>query len=278
MAVLSLSVSGLAYGASPLDDLVNSSGTIVNQMDLAIKTVAGQAVNASNGYISPTGMAENGKITEAQVTAYNNAIAIMAGSSFYGAEEFLQDQGDAALDQMELAIGDFVDAATEIATILEVSEMASDAQATTEMTDDQKVAEFVETNEVTLALQQETVDEYNQSLDDVEEYAQEAAAYIGLANNTDAVAFFDQGAENNNSSFADEASATFDISNNRILVSWQNTNNGSAVYFDGTDGLAIDLFKSSSQILTDGTSELFYTTGPTALGYECFFNNTNCPE
>ena len=277
MGVLFLSVSGLVK-ANPLDDLVSTSWDIVSQMDLAIKTVAGQAVNASNGYVSPTGMAENGKITEAQVNAYNNALSIMAGSSFYGAEEFLQDQGEAALDQMELAIGDFVDAATEIATILEVSEMSADAQASAEIQDDQLVAEFVEANEVTLTLQQETVDEYNQSLDDVEEYAQEAAAYIGLANNTDAVAFFDQGAENNNASFADEASATFDISNNRVLISWQTTNNGSAVYFDGSDGLSIDLFKTSAQILTDGESDLFYTTGPTYLGYECFFKNTNCPE
>ena len=277
MAVLLLSATELVY-ANPLDDLVNTSGDIVGQLDLAIKTVAGQAVNAYDGSMSPVGMAENAKITEAQVTAYNNAIAIMAGSSFYGAEEFLQDQGDAALDQMELAIGDFVDAATEIATVLEVSEMSADAQATPEATDDQQVAEFVEVNELSLTLQQETVDEYNQSLDDVEEYAQEAAAYIGIANNEDAVAFLDQGADNNNASFADEASATFDISNNRILVSWQTPNNGRVVYFDGTDGLGIDLFKSSSAILTEGEADLFYTTGPTALGYECFFNNTNCSE
>ena len=83
MGVLFLSVSGLVK-ANPLDDLVSTSGDIVSQMDLAIKTVAGQAVNASNGYVSPTGMAENGKITEAQVNAYNNALSIMAGSSFYG--------------------------------------------------------------------------------------------------------------------------------------------------------------------------------------------------
>ena len=262
--------------ADPLDDLVTTSGDIVGQLSLAILTVAGQGANAADGYVSPTGMASDAHISQAQVQAYNNAISVVAGASFYGAQEFLQEQGDDALDQMELAVGDFVDAATEIATILEVAEMAEEAQSSGTAEDAQEVAEFVEQNETTLTLQQDTVDEYNDSLDEIEEYAQEAAAYIGLANNQDAVDFFDTGADNNNASFVDEAVASFDISNNRIVVQCQTTHNGSAVYFDGTDGLDIDLFKTSAQILTDGESELFYLTSPTYLGYDCFFNQQNC--
>ena len=276
MAILALflSVSGLAQADDALTDLVNSSQVIADQLDLGYRTVAGMQYNASLGYIAPTGMADDAKISAAQRTAYNDAMSAMADLEFYTAEDFLLDQGDIALANMETAIDTFTEAATEIAVVLELTTMAEEAAASGSNVDAQEVAEFAEANEAALTLSSDTVTEYNDSLEDIEGYAQEAAAFIGIANDADSVAFFDNNAEQASSSFVDEVQATFDMNNKWVKLDFDNANWAAAVYFDGTNGL--DLFKSSTAILTDGEDQTFYTTSPSYVGYECFFYGTGC--
>ena len=276
MAILALflSVSGLAQADDALTDLVNSSQVIADQLDLGYRTVAGMQYNASLGYIAPTGMADDAKISAAQRTAYNDAMSAMADLEFYTAEDFLLDQGDLALANMETAIDTFTEAATEIAVVLELTTMAEEAAASGSNTDAQEVAEFAEANEAALTLSSDTVTEYNDSLEEIEGYAQEAAAFIGIANDADSVAFFDNSAEQASSSFVDEVNASFQLENNWVKLDFDNANWAAAVYFDGTNGL--DLFKSSTAILTDGEDQTFYTTSPSYVGYECFFYGTGC--
>ena len=276
MAILALflSVSGLAQADDALTDLVNSSQVIADQLDLGYRTVAGMQYNASLGYIAPTGMADDAKIAAALRTAYNDAMSAMADLEFYTAEDFLLDQGDLALANMETAIDTFTEAATEIAVVLELTTMAEEAAASGSNTDAQEVAEFAEANEAALTLSSDTVTEYNDSLEEIEGYAQEAAAFIGIANDADSVAFFDNNAEQASSSFVDEVQATFDMNNKWVKLDFDNANWAAAVYFDGTNGL--DLFKSSTAILTDGEDQTFYTTSPSYVGYECFFYGTGC--
>ena len=260
--------------ADPLTDLVNTSQAVVDQLDLGYRTVSGLQYNASLGYMSDGTMADAAKISEAQRIAYNDALSAMADMEFYTAEDFLMDQGEIALANMETAIETFTEAATEIAVILEVTSMAEEAAENNSDPEMQAVAEFAEANEASLTLQAETVTEYNDSLEDVEGYAQEAAAYIGIANDADSVAFFDNSAEQADSSFVDEVQASFDLNNNWVKLDFDNANWAAAVYFDGTNGL--DLFKSSTAILTDGEDQTFYTTSPSYVGYECFFYGTGC--
>jgi len=229
-----------------------------------------------NGQVAPNGIVHGGLITENQVTAYNNALSVVAGSTFYDAELYLLDQGDIAIENMNDAVDTFVDTATEISTILEIAEMAEAAQDDGTPEQKQLVAEYTALNEASLTLSQETVTEYNESLDDIETYAQQAAAYIGLANDTNATAFFDQGAENADASFVNEATTSYDNNNNMVVVMWSTTQSGSGVYIDGTGGLNIDLFTTETDVLNAGANSLFYTTSPTYLGYDCFFNETNC--
>ena len=276
MAILALflSVSGLAQANDALTDLVNSSQVIADQLDLGYRTVAGMQYNASLGYMAPTGMADDAKISAAQRTAYNDAMSAMADLEFYTAEDFLLDQGDIALANMETAIDTFTEAATEIAVVLELTTMAEEAAASGSNVDAQEVAEFAEANEAALTLSSDTVTEYNDSLEEIEGYAQEAAAFIGIANDADSVAFFDNSAEQASSSFVDEVNASFQLENNWVKLDFDNANWAAAVYFDGTNGL--DLFKSSTAILTDGEDQTFYTTSPSYVGYECFFYGTGC--
>ena len=271
--VLFLSASGVVK-ADPLNDLVNSSQAVVDQLNIGYKTVAGLQYNANLGYMSDGTMADAAKISEAQRVAYNDALSAMADMEFYTAQDFLMDQGEIAIANMETAIETFTEAATEIAVILEVTTMAEEAAQNNSDPEMQEVAEFAEANEAALTLQAETVTEYNDSLEEVEGYAQEAAAYIGVANDADSVAFFDNSAEQADSSFVDEVTATFSTTNNWVKLDFENANWAAAVYFDGTNGL--DLYKSSTAILQDGATDTYYTSSPSYVGYECFFYGTGC--
>ena len=155
---LSLSVSGVV-SADPLTDLVNSSQAVVDQLNLGYKTVAGLQYNANLGYMSDGTMADAAKISEAQRIAYNDALSAMADMEFYTAQDFLMDQGEIAIANMETAIETFTEAATEIAVILEVTTMAEEAAQNNSDPEMQAVAEYAEANEATLTLQAETVTE-----------------------------------------------------------------------------------------------------------------------
>ena len=61
------------------------------------------------------------------------------------------------------------------------------------------------------------------------------AAFIGIANDADSVAFFDNSAEQANSSFVDEVNASFQLENNWVKLDFDNANWAAAVYFDGTN-------------------------------------------
>ena len=262
--------------ADAIDTLVTDSQSVLNSLDYGIRATGGLMALSVNGQVAPNGIVHGGLITENQVTAYNNALSVVAGSTFYDAELYLLDQGDIAIDNMNDAVDTFVDTATEISTILEIAEMAEAAQDDGTPEQKQLVAEYTALNEASLTLSQETVTEYNESLDDIETYAQQAAAYIGLANDTNATAFFEQGAENADASFVNEATTSYDNNNNMVVVMWSTTQSGSGVYIDGTGGLNIDLFTTETDVLSAGANSLFYTTSPTYLGYDCFFNETNC--
>ena len=79
--VLFLSASGVVK-ADALNDLVNSSQAVVDQLNLGYKTVAGLQYNANLGYMSDGTMADAAKLSEAQRIAYNDALGAMADMEF----------------------------------------------------------------------------------------------------------------------------------------------------------------------------------------------------
>ena len=77
--------------ADAIDNLVNDSQSVLNSLDYGIRAVGGAITVVPDGQIIPTGMMTDGQISEAQVNAYNEALSIVAGSTFYSAEMFLNE-------------------------------------------------------------------------------------------------------------------------------------------------------------------------------------------
>ena len=251
-----------------LDNLVLTSQSIANSMDIGIRVVGGLANYGEEGGIAPIGTVDDSGalIAQEQVTAYNSALNAMANAEYYLFQDFAEDQAAEALESMEDAIDNFVEAAVDLTTVIQVQEMAEEAQETGNSQDAQDVSDFVAANEVGLQVDQETVDEYNSSLADIEEYSATAAIWTAASQNENIGNWADGVAESYDVSFTQASDAYFERQNDMIKVVWGEQGIALGVFGDANLNAYVDL----SQILDAGEESEFYQQGPTANSYACF--------
>ena len=260
--------------SSELDTLIETSSAIVDQINKGIMFVGGSIHASQTGMgISSGQLSGNYYISDEQVTAYNAALSGMVHYLPYGsAEDYLNEQAQSELDAMEDAIGDFT---AVVVDMLEVQEVAERAE-TAETPDDQaEVQDYIAQNDMSVS--QDDADTYNQSLDDIEEHANAAGAFLAVAGNPEAVAFLDQGAMDNNTRVEDNA-LTYSSTNQAVELAWASSETVSSVYLNGQGDYGLDIYASEAEILNTGYESLFYNTGPTALGFNCFMYQIDCDE
>lgn len=261
--------------SNELDNLINASSAIVSKIDKGIK-LAGAGYGYANvgGALSNGQLAGTAHISTEQLNAYNTALGNMNTYQAYGdVQALLETQAANELQLMDDAIEEFTDVVVEMIAVVEIAEISEEAE-----TPDDKAAvqEYVVANEAALTITSDEVDTYNQSLDDIEEHGNNASAYLGVAANTEAVAFLQQGAEDNNSN-ADLGTLTFSQDQAWVSLAYTGTNNANAVYLDNRQGsFGMDFYVSEADILAAGAQSELYLTGPTALGYRCFMFQENC--
>ncbi len=260
--------------SSELDTLIETSSAIVDQINKGIMFVGGAHHASQTGMgISSGQLSGNYYISDEQVTAYNSALSGMVNYLPYGsAEEYLNEQAQSELDAMEDAIEDFT---TVVVDMLEVQEVAERAE-TAETPDDQaEVQEYIAQNDMSVS--QDDADTYNQSLDDIENHANAAGAFLAVAGNPEAVAFLDQGAMDNNTRVEDNV-LSYSASNQAVELAWASSETVSSIYLNGQGDYGLDIYASETDILNTGYESLFYNTGPTALGFNCFMYQIDCDE
>ena len=265
--MMSLLVIGSVAHSDQLDNLINTSNQIVDQIDKGIAYVGSAAEYSYLGAsLSDGSVSESAHITSQQIQAYNDALSNMASYMPYGdVQSVLNEQANTELELMDEAIGVFTEAVVEMVQVVEVAELAEEAA-----TPDDKAAvqEFVANNQEVLTITQEEVTEYNQSIDDIETHANNASAFIAVAENTEAVDFLQQGAENNNTT-AEQATLSYNANQQWVSMQWAGTNNATAVLLNGSN-FGLDMYVSEADILVAGQESEYYMTGPTAQGYDCF--------
>ena len=260
--------------SSELDTLIETSSAIVDQINKGIMFVGGSIHASQTGMgISSGQLSGNYYISDEQVTAYNSALSGMVNYLPYGsAEEYLNEQAQSELDAMEDAIEEFT---TVVVDMLEVQEVAERAE-TAETPDDQaEVQDYIAQNDMSVS--QEDADTYNQSLDDIENHANAAGAFLAVAGNPEAVQFLDQGAMDNNTRVEDNA-LTYSSTNQAVELAWASSETVSSIYLNGQGDYGLDIYASETDILNTGYESLFYNTGPTALGFNCFMYQIDCDE
>ena len=114
-------------------------------------------------------------------------------------------------------------------------------------------------------------------VDDIETHANNASAYIAVANSEEAVAFLEQGIENANTT-AEQTNIFYDANAQWVSMGYNTTRNLTAVYLNGNDNIGLDLYVTETDVLAAGSESEFFQTGPTHLGYSCFMYGTGCVE
>jgi len=255
--MMSLLAIGSVAQASELDDLVQTSARLRDKVDTGIQLVGAGITHSHMGYVSEEGISQQAMIEATEVAAYNEALAGMAQFSPYGdAQTFLEDKADQELVLMNQAVDTFTEAVVAISTVIEVADMAENAQTPNEQED---VQVYVEENYEALQIGQSDVDNYNQSLDSIETHANNAGAYIGVSQNAEATQFLQDGAASNNSTFFD-STLIYDRDQKWVHISWM-SGNATAVFIDGSN-FGLDLYVSEEDVFFAGENSEFYFTSP----------------
>jgi hypothetical protein len=257
-----------AVQSNELDNLIDSSSAIVDQITTGIKLV-GAATEYANtgGGLSDGTLSSTAHISAEQVDAYNSALSNMSTYQPYGdVREILNDMAMDSLADMDTAISTFVDVTIDLVSVQQVAEKAETASTPQQ---EEEVQTFVVENQQMLTITQEDVDTYNTSVDQIETSANEASAYLAVAN-SEAATYLQQSIEDNNST-ADTVSIFYDSNAQWVSMGYSMTRNLTIVTLNGGNDFGLDMYYSEADILALGTETEFYRTSPVAMGYDCFF-------
>ena len=272
--ILSLLVLSSVAQSSELDNLINTSNAIVDQIDRGIMLVgAAQEFAYTGSGLSDGTLSSTAHISSEQLQAYNDALASMSNYQAYGdLQTVLEEKAYTELDMMDEAIGVFTEVVVDMIAVQEVAEVAESAASPQE---EAEVQTFVAENQAVLTITQEEVETYNQSIDDIETHANTASAFLAVASNKEAVEFLEQGIENANTT-AEQTNIFYDSNAQWVAMGYNTTRNLTAVYLNG-QSFNLDLYVSEADVLLVGAESEYYLTGPTAQSYDCFMNS-DCTE
>lgn len=259
-----------AVQSNELDNLIDSSSAIVDQIDTGIKlTGAAMDYAHTGGGLSDGTLSSTAHISAEQVEAYNSALSNMANYQPYGApvKEVLENMAMDSLDEMDQAIGTFTEVVVDMIAVQQVAEKAETASTPKQ---EEEVQTFVAENQDMLTITQEEVDTYNTSVDQIETSANEASAYLSVASNSEATAFLQQSVEDANTT-TDNVNIFYDANSQWVAMGYNTTRNLTVVMLNGSGNYGLDLYYSEADILALGTESEFYKTSPVGMGYDCFF-------
>ena len=251
-----LSVSA-AQAETTIDNLVEASKTIAVKLEQGRYAAFGAEHYASvGGIIDYSSVAtDDYLITEADVNAYNDALTGVQDALYYTTKMALEDKAAESMVKVSDAVDNFVVASHQLAVVEEVADRAETAQETSSVEDQIAVQEYVEQNDVSIS--QETVIEYNQSLEDIAVNARDAGAFLAASKNEQLTSISDQHAQDYDQSMA-EASISYSATNDILSVQWA-TNVGHIEFHDFLMGDYV----TASEVL--GQGEAIYSDQQTHL-------------
>ena len=259
-----------AVQSSELDNLIDASSAIVDQIDTGVKLVGAATEYAHHGYgLSDGTLSSTAHISAEQVEAYNSALSNMATYQPYGApvKEVLENMAMDSLEEMDQAIGTFTEVVVDMIAVQQVAEKAETASTPKQ---EEEVQTFVAENQDMLTISQEEVETYNTSVDQIETSANEASAYLAVAN-SEAADFLQQSIEDNNTTSAD-VNIFYDANAQWVAMGYNTTRQLTVVALNGAGNYGLDMYYTEADILALGTESEFYRTSPVGMGYDCFFN------
>ena len=240
-----------------IQELVNTAAYINTQVSDAQASVVEmamgvpQSANSVEGLVVPVaGRTDSHKIDLLEVAYYNQSILDTANANYYSAEHLLVDSYEENIAEMEAAIQIFSGAATEISKAETIYTEAVNAQ-----TDDERIdlQNYIRANDV--QIDQSTVQSFNQSLDTIEDKAQEATASL----------------------WASQDSATLAMINYDGIATLSNMTNSTVAYDAWTDQITITWDNATDTVLQgvffNNDANIGWTQATTEI-YDGFYGDT----
>ena len=206
-----------------IQELINTADYINTQVSDATASVVemqmGLPTSADNieGLTVPVaGRTDSHKIDLIEVAYYNQSILDTANANYYSAEHLLVDSYEENKDEMQAAIGLFTDAATEISKAEQIYTEAINAQ-----TEDERIElqNYIRANDV--QIDQETVQQFNQSLDVIEDKAQAATASLWASQDQAILGMINHDAISTLSNMTNSTVA-YDAWTDQMTITWDN--------------------------------------------------------
>ena len=224
-----LSVSA-AQAETTIDNLVNASKTIAAKLEQGRYAVYGAEHYASVGGIIDYSAVDDEQyiINEGDIAAYSEALEGVRNTLYYTTKMALEEKYENSMVKVSEAVDNFIVASVQLSVVEEVADKAEVAQETNSVEDQIAVQEYVEQNDVSIS--QETVLEYNQSLEQIATSSRDAGAFLAASKNEQLTSISDQHAQDYGNSMA-EASISYSATSDALSIQWA-TNIGSISFHD----------------------------------------------
>jgi len=241
-------------GDQKIQSLINTISIIDNRLQLSINLGIGAVGYAEVGGVIVDGALDGSKVTEAMLVAYedarDNVLAHDYATATNANQLFIQEH-TAAMNNLVEAVDILGDATSVLMTATSVAEFAKEADTKPEQV---VLQEMIATEEYSMSAAE--VEDYNNAIDAVAEYSQQAGAFMAAANNSELTASIDTYASNNNILIGSYTAITYTQSIDEFVIAWDETGYGTGWNGYLTDDMkdADDVYGAASYILQHGSA------------------------
>lgn len=233
-------------GQEKIDYLINSINDIQSRLvDGSIKSV-GAVGYASIGGVIEDGSLDSSKITAEELAAYLQAKELVLTHDYAiatTAEQLFMQEHAAAMNNLANAVDDLTAATSVIMTAVEVASVASEADTKPEQV---ALQDMLVTDEYSIDAAE--VDEYNDAVAAIEEFAQQAGAFMAAANNDELTATVDQYAAQGNFMVGSYTAITYTQSIDEFVITWDGFGTGFQGYLSNDMKTAIEVYDAGEYI------------------------------
>jgi hypothetical protein len=242
------------YNQTGQQKITELKGTIdlINNRLLA----SGQLVNGSVGYATVGRVIiddalDGAKITDAQYLAYKASLDKVLAHDYAtatDAKQLFTQEHTAAMHQLTLAVDLLTSATSVLSTATAVSAIAAEADTKPEQV---ALQNMLATDEYTI--QASEVATYNNSLEQVEKYAQQAGAFMAAANNTELTTSIDTYTAQNNLIAGNYTAITYTQAADEFVITWADAGTGWSGYLTEDMKDADDIYGANSYMQQNGS-------------------------
>ena len=221
---------------------------------MSINLGIGAVGYAEVGGVIVDGALDGSKVTEAMLVAYEDARDSVLAHDYATATNanqlFIQEH-TAAMNNLVEAVDILGDATSVLMTATSVAEFAEEADTKPEQV---VLQEMIATEEYSISAAE--VEDYNNAIDAVAEYSQQAGAFMAAANNSELTASIDTYAANNNILIGSYTAITYTQSIDEFVIAWDDTGYGTGWNGYLTDDMrdAEAVYGAGAYILQNGSA------------------------